>query len=142
MSSTRSALSLLIAVVSTCHARESLSQIARWPDLVAQAKDHGVDYPAAVARAQRGDLQALRIVFRVTPYTDGSGAESHSAVLRLLLEHLGDRRFSAALREERRDLRSRVIQAIDFDFGRSWQKSFPLTYVLGSHDIRLLRGGQ
>jgi hypothetical protein len=125
---------LLLASVAMCIAGESLSENARWPALVAQAKDRGIDYPAVAARADRGDAQALSTLFRLTPYTDASGAESHSTVLRLLLQHLGDRRFSLALRRERSDIRNHVTKAIDFDFSRPWQKSFPLTYALGSHD--------
>ena len=125
---------LLLASVAMCIAGESLSKVARWPALVAQAKDRGIDYPAVAARADRGDAQALSSLFGLTPYTDASGAESHCTVLRLLLQHLGDRRFSLALRQERRDIRNQVTKAIDFDFGRPWQKSFPLTYALGSHD--------
>jgi hypothetical protein len=124
------------------HVAESISQIARWPDLVAQAKDHGVDYPLVAARAEHGDTKALRTIFRITSYTDGSGAESHCAILRLLLERLGDRRFSHALRTESSSLRTHVVQAIDFDFGKPWQRQFPATYALGTHDTRLLRGTQ
>jgi hypothetical protein len=113
--------------------------IARWPDLVVQAKDRGVDYPAVVERAERGDTKALHAVFSLTPHTDGSGATSHAAVLRRLLERLGDRSFSKALRSESRKLRDSVTKQIDFDFGRSWQKQYPRTYALGSHDERLLR---
>ena len=119
---------------------ESLSEIARWPALVAQANDRGVDYPAVAARADRGDAQALSALFRLTPYTDASGAELHCTVLRLLLQHLGDRRFSLVLRQKRRDIRNHVTKAIDFDFGRPWQKSFPLTYALGSHDRSVFQG--
>jgi hypothetical protein len=141
MSAPRSAL-LLFLTVATCISAESVSQIAHWPDLVAQAKEHGVDYPAVAARAEHGDRKALRTIFRVTPYTDGSGAESHCAVLRLLLERLGDSRFSCALSTESSSLRTRVVQAIDFDLGKPWERQFPATYALGTHDTRLLRGTQ
>jgi len=133
MSATRSVL-LLLAIVATCIAAESLSEVARWPELVAQAKDHGIDYPAVVARADSGDQDALCTIFRLTPQTDASGAESHCTVLRLLMEHLGDRRFSRALRRESSDIRTDVTKAIDFDFGHSWRKSFPRTYALGGHE--------
>jgi hypothetical protein len=136
MSATRLAL-LLFAIVGGCVAGESLSQIARWPETVAQAKDRGIDYPTVVARADRGDRDALSTIFRLTPHTDASGAESHCTVLRFLMEHLGDRRFSRALRRERGDIRTVVTKAIDFDFGRSWRKSFPRTYALGAHDTSL-----
>jgi hypothetical protein len=141
MSSFRPAL-LLIAAVATSYGAEPLVEIARWPDLVAQAKDFGVDYPAAVARAERGDTKSLHTVFSVTSHVDGSGATSHAAVLRRLLERLGDRKFGGVLRAEPRNLRDRVIQQIDFDFARPWKKAFPLTYALGSHDTSLLRGHQ
>jgi hypothetical protein len=142
MSFPRFALILLVAVSATVYADHPLSWYARWPDLVAQAKDRGVDYPLSVTRAQRGDVQALREIFRLTPHTDGSAADSHCVVLRSLLEQLGDRPFSQALREELASIRSRVVQAIDFDFGKPWKKQFPQTYALGSHDNRLLRGGR
>jgi hypothetical protein len=139
MTATRSAL-LLLATVAMSIAGESLSEAARWPALVAQAKDRGVDYPAVAARADHGDAQALSTIFRLTPYTDASGAESHCTVLRLLLQHLGDERFSRVLRREPSDIRTHVTKAIDFDFGRSWQKSFPVTYALGSHDTNVFYG--
>jgi hypothetical protein len=96
--------------------------------------------PAVVERAERGDTKALHTVFSVTSHTDGSGATSHAAVLRRLLERLGDRKFGGVLRAEPRNLRDRVIQQIDFDFARPWKKAFPLTHALGSHDTSLLRG--
>jgi hypothetical protein len=52
---------------------------------------------------------------------------------------LGDQKFSSTLRREPASLRSKVIEALDFDFGHPWQKHFPLTYALGSHDTRLLK---
>lgn len=131
---------LLLASVAMCIAADSLSENARWPALVAQANDRGIDYPAVAARADRGEPQALSTLFRLTPHTDASGAESHCTVLRLLLQHLGDSRFSLVLRQEGRGIRNHVTKAIDFDFGRSWQKSFPLTYALGSHDKSSFRG--
>ena len=140
MSLARLASVLLMSLSAVCLAAESLLDIARWPDLVAQAKDRGIDYPAVVQRAERGDTKALHTIFSVTPYTDGSGATSHCAVLRRLLEQLGDLRFSKTLRSEPGALRDRVTQAIDFDFGRPWRKAFPITYGFGSHDTSLLRG--
>jgi hypothetical protein len=110
-----------------------------WPDLVYSAKQRRIDYPATVARARHGDVAALAILFGHTPYTDGSGADSHCVVLRQLLEMLGDRKFSSTLRPEPASLRSKVTEALDFDFGHPWQKQFPLTYALGSHDARLLK---
>jgi hypothetical protein len=59
--------------------------------------------------------------------------------LRQLLEMLGDRTFSNTLHHEPASLRSKVTEALDFDFGRPWQKKFPLTYALGSHDASLLK---
>jgi hypothetical protein len=141
MSPLRAALSLLMTV-ATCLSAESVSRIARWPDLVAQAKDCGVDYPPVAARAERRDRQALSTIFRVTACTDGSGATSHCSVLRVLLERLSDSTFSQALRSESSRVRTNVVQALDFDFGEPWQKKFPRTYMLGTHDARLLRGKQ
>ena len=120
-------------------AADTLEDASKWPDLVDSAKDRGIDYPAVVAQARRGDAPALRTLFRHTVHTDGSGADSHCVVLRQLLELLGDRRFSRALRRESAPLRSRVTEALDFDFGHPWRKHFPLTYALGSHDTRLLK---
>jgi hypothetical protein len=62
MSLLRAAL-LLIGAILTCHAAESLWDLARWPDLVAQAKDRGVDYPAVVERAERGDKRPFTPFF-------------------------------------------------------------------------------
>ncbi len=130
---------LLTASAITARASSPLDDAAKWPDLVDSAKERGIDYPATVSRARRGDVAALRVLFRHTPHTDGSGADSHCIVLRQLLELLGDREFSDALRREPRDLRNKVTEAIDFDFGRLWKKRFPLTYTLGAHDARPFR---
>jgi hypothetical protein len=121
---------------------DTLKDAANWSDLVGSAKERGIDYPTTVARARRGDTAALKILFRHTPHTDGSGADSHCVVLRQLLEVLGDRTFSNTLRGEPASLRSKVTEALDFDFGHPWQKKFPLTYALGSHDPRLLKPTQ
>lgn len=118
---------------------DTLKDAANWPDLVHGAKKRGIDYPATVARARRGDVAALGILFRHTLYTDGSAADSHCVVLRQLLEILGDGTFSNTLRHEPASLRSKVTEALDFDFGHPWEKKFPLTYALGSHDARLLK---
>jgi hypothetical protein len=128
--------SLLLAVV--CRAEDPLSHTARWPDTVMQARAAGVDYRSAVERARRGEASALATVFGVTSDMDGSGMTSHCSVLRLLMESLGDGRFSAALAKQNHGVRNRVIQALDFDFGRPWKRHFPLTYSLGRHDLRLL----
>src|SRR6266481_6262920 len=90
---------------------DTLKDASNWPDLVYSAKQRGIDYPATVARAQQGDVSALVILFRHTPHTDGSGAESHCVVLRQLLEVLGDQKFSSTLRRERASLRSKVTEA-------------------------------
>jgi hypothetical protein len=118
---------------------DTLKDAANWPALVHSAKQRGIDYPATVARARRGDTAALTVVFRHTPHTDGSGADSHSVVLRQLLEMLGDQTFSNTLCHEPASLRSKVTEALDFDFGHPWKKKFPLTYALGSHDAGLLK---
>lgn len=130
-------LALLLATVAL-HA-DTLKDASNWPDLVYSAKQRGIDYPATVARARHADVAALVILFRHTPHTDGSGADSHCVVLRQLLEMLGDQKFSSPLRPEPASLRSKVTEALDFDFGHPWQKQFPLTYALGSHDTRLLK---
>jgi hypothetical protein len=129
-------LTLLLATVAL--RADTLKDASNWPDLVYSAKQRGIDYPATVARARHGDVATLAILFRHTPHTDGSGADSHCVVLRQLLEMLGDRKFSSTLRHETASLRSKVTEALDFDFDHAWQKQFPLTYALGSHDTRLL----
>jgi hypothetical protein len=129
---------VLIAAAASARA-DTLGDASKWPDLVYSAKERGIDYPATVARARHNDVTALSIVFRHTPHTDGSGAESQCVVLRQLLEVLGDQKFSTALRRERVSLRSKVTEALDFDFGHPWQKQFPVTHALGSHHARLLK---
>jgi hypothetical protein len=128
----------VVLATVTLHA-DTLKDASNWPDLVYSAKQRGIDYPATVARARRGDLAALAILFRHTPHTDGSGADSHCVVLRQLLQILGDQKFSSALRPEPALLRSKVTEALNFDFGYPWQKQFPLTYALGSQGARLLK---
>jgi hypothetical protein len=120
---------VLLAAVSL--RADTLKDASNWPDLVYSAKQRGIDYPATVARARRGDLVASAILFRHTPHKDGSAADSHCAVLRQLLQMLGDQKFSSTLRQEPASLLGKVIEALDFDFGRPWQKHFPLTYALG-----------
>jgi hypothetical protein len=130
---------VLLATVSL--RADTLKDASNWPDLVYSAKQRGIDYPATVARARHGDPAALATLFRHTPHTDGSAADSHCVVLRQLLEKLGDQKFSGTLRHESASLRSKVTEALDFDFGHSWRRLFPLTYALGSHDIRLVKPG-
>ena len=143
MSLPRALVILMVATAVHSRAAESvISQIADWPGLVAQAKERGVDYRASVARAEKGNTNALKTVFRITPYTDGAAALMHCAVLRKLLDKIGDATFSQVLRSQSPTLRTKVVQAIDFDFGKPWQKYFPATYALGTHDTRLLRGKQ
>jgi hypothetical protein len=112
---------------------DALKDASHWPDLVHSAKQRCIDYPATVEGARRGNTAALTVLFQHTPHTDGSGADSHSVVLHQLLEMLGDRRFSNTLRHEPASLRSKVTEALDFDFGHPWKKKFPLTYGLGAH---------
>jgi hypothetical protein len=130
-------LALLLPTVAL-HA-DALKDASNWPDLIYSAKQCVIYYPATVARARHADVAALVILFRHTPHTDGSGADSHCVVLRQLLEMVGDQKFSSTLRPEPASLRSKVTEALDFDFGHPWQKQFPLTYALGSHDTRLLK---
>jgi hypothetical protein len=127
-----------VLAIGTLHA-DTLKDASNWPDLAYSAKQRGVDYPTMVAHARHGDLAALAILFRHTSHTDGSGADSHCVVLRQLLEILSDQKFSSALRTETMSIRRKVVQALDFDFGHPWQKQFPLTYALESHDARLLK---
>jgi hypothetical protein len=139
MLSLRIAFLLPVAAAVTCYGSDALSDAARFPEVVMWAKDYGIDYPAVVRRAADGNVRALNTLFHFTRETDGAAAEGHCSVLRLLMERLGDRRFSSVLRRQSREVRSGVTQAMDFDFGRSWRKSFPITYALGSHDSSLLR---
>jgi hypothetical protein len=136
---TRLAIRCAVLLAAGWLRADTLEDASKWPDLVDSAKQRGIDYPTVVARARHGDTAALTILFRYTPHTDGSGADSHCVVLRQLLELLGDKKFSDALRRQPCALRSKVTEAIDFDFGHPWQKQFPLTYGLGSHDTRLLK---
>ncbi|OAI42667.1 hypothetical protein AYO41_00595 [Verrucomicrobia bacterium SCGC AG-212-E04] len=117
---------------------DALDSKASWPDTVSMAKDAGVDYPATVRRARHGDRKALATLFALSPRMDGSGADSHASVLRLLLQSLGDRSFSHALSKQSQKHRQRVIHDLDYDFRHPWRKQFPLTYALGSHDQKLL----
>src|SRR5205823_1209310 len=136
---TRPVICFALLVGTLAVQADTLKDASNWPDLVYSAKQRGIDYPATVTRARRGDTAALTVLFRHTPHTDGSGADSHCVVLRQLLEMLGDQKFSSTLRQEPSSLRSKVTEALDFDFGHPWQKHFPLTYALGSHDTRLLK---
>ena len=128
------ALLVLLALASSAFASDSLRELAAneyGPG--DQAKAAGVDYVAAVERAERGDSGGLTTLFHVTMHLDGHGSETHCIVLRQLLERLGDKRFSDALRVESTDIRKRVLESLDFDFAGPWQKKFPQTYALGPH---------
>jgi hypothetical protein len=127
--------------IGTAFAAGEFESSATWPDTVSMAKDAGVDYPATARRARQGDRKALATLFALTLRMDGSGADSHATVLRILLQSLGDRSFSHALRKQSPPLRQRVIQDLDYDLRRPWRKQFPLTYALGSHDQQLLHDG-
>jgi hypothetical protein len=133
------AVALLTGAVSSASS-ESLGELAA--DQYGprdQAKAAGIDYVAAVKRAERGERPGLSILFRVTKQLDGHGSEIHCVILRQLLELHGDKRFSDALRAEPADIRKRVLESLDFDFAAPWQKKFPLTYSLGPHNISLLQ---
>ena len=92
---TRLAIGFTAVFATVTLQADTLKDASNWPDLVYSAKQRGIDYPATVTRARRSDLTALAILFRHTPHTDGSGADSHSVVLRQLLEMLGDQKFSS-----------------------------------------------
>ena len=136
---TRLVIGFALLVGTLALQADTLKDASNWPDLVYSAKQRGIDYPATVTRARRGDSAALTVLFRHTPHTDGSGADSHCVVLRRLLEMLGDRTFSSTLWREPTSLRNKVTEALDFDFAHPWQKNFPRTYALGSHDASLLK---
>jgi hypothetical protein len=124
---TRLVIGLTLFLATVALRADTLKDATNWPDLVYSAKQRRIDYPATVARARHGDVAALAILFRHTPHTDGSGADSHCVVLRQLLQILGDQKFSSTLRHEPAPLRSKVTEALDFDFAHPWQKEFPLT---------------
>jgi hypothetical protein len=122
-------LLFLLVFTSSAFASDSLRELAA--DEYGprdQAKAAGVDYVAAVKRAERGDPAGLTTLFRVTKHLDGHGSETHCIVLRQLLERSGDKRFSDALRVESADIRKRVLESLDFDFAAPWQKKFTHTY--------------
>jgi hypothetical protein len=136
---TRLAIHCAVLVAAGWLRASTLEDTSKWPDLVDSAKERGINYPATVENARHGDVAALAILFRHTSHTDGSAADSHCAVLRHLLELLGDQKFGGTLQQEPASVRSKVTEALDFDFGHPWQKQFPLTYALGSHNSRLLK---
>jgi len=134
-------LILLFAMVTTTRAASPLAELAAWPGLIAQAKECGIpNYPTIVERAEKNEMFALTTVFNVTPCTDGHAGEVQSAILRRLLEELGDKTFSRNLRGMPPRLQISVAQALDFAFGKPWQQFFPMTHALGSHDTLFLRG--
>jgi len=130
----------LLTVVGSPASSESLNKLAA--DEYGprdQAKAAGVDYVAAVKRAERGERGSLSTLFLVTKHLDGHGSEMHCVILRQLLELHGDKRFSDSLRIESADTRKRVLESLDFDFSEPWKKKFPLTYSLGPHNMSLLQ---
>lgn len=133
---------LVLVAPSASIARQELSELARFPEVVDLGKRNHVDYPAVAAGANRGDAKALHTLFRLTREADGAAAEVHCTVLHLVLKNLGDSRFAGALSHEPRDLRDRVLEAIEYDIDRPWKKDFPQTYSLGSHNAKLLPGGK
>jgi hypothetical protein len=129
---------VLIAAAASARA-DTLEDASKWPDLVYSAKERGIDIQLLLHALDIMTSPHSVLSFRHTPHTDGSGAESQCVVLRQLLEVLGDQKFSNALRGERVSLRTKVTEALDFDFGHPWQKQFPVTYALGSHHARRLK---
>jgi hypothetical protein len=134
------ALLLILALAGSAFASDALRELAA-DDYGPrdQAKAAGVDYVAAVKRAERGDHAGLSTLFRVTKHLDGHGSETHCIILRKLLEMHGDKTFSDALRTESADITKRVLESLDFDFAAPWQKKFPLTYAIGPHNMSLLQ---
>ena len=76
----RLVIGLVVELVTLAVQADTLRDAANWSDLVGSAKERGIDYPTTVARARGGDTLALKILFRHTPHTDGSDADSHCVV--------------------------------------------------------------
>jgi hypothetical protein len=94
-----------------------------------------------LAEAERGNVQALSVLFRVADKLDGLGAEVYCGDLERLLEHYGDAGFAGSLSKEQKKIRERVVDSLDFAFEvhrnhENWSRKFPKTYRLGSHETQ------
>lgn len=63
-----------------------------------QARKRGVGYYQITQGAVRGDLEARKKFFSVNEYCDGSGAEEHWGVLRVVIHLMGDEALARFLR--------------------------------------------
>jgi hypothetical protein len=140
----RAGVGLLLAVCSGCFPQ------AKSPVLVSnvssfyldvterQAGEAGVDYRPAVNAALSDDAASLQSLFRLTNsgVLDGSGAESHAAILWCLMRKWGDRNFHEILAGEDADTRQQVVTYLDFAADSDYQTTYPLTYGLGRHTVR------
>ena len=65
-----------------------------------QARNRGVDYYQVTQGAVRGELEARKKFFSVTEYADGTGAEEHWGVLKVVLHLIGDEALARFLRDQ------------------------------------------
>jgi len=106
-------------------------------DVFSQGKLDGVDYRKLLRGAVAYDSASLVGIFRytVTRKLMGEGAEDNCSILRALLEHWGDSRFAAVLRNQPLRVREAVIAMLDYSWRYPGWRSheFPMTYQLAKH---------
>ena len=80
----------------------------------------------------------LKQIFRFTVAEGfiGAGAEDHCSILRDLLRYWGDRDYSRVLAAESPQIRSAVIDALDYTWPHpGWKPTeYPVTYRLAKHN--------
>jgi histone H3/H4 len=86
-------------------------------EILAVAAKCGLDYPRLARAAGKGDVAALRRLMRFSSDSglDAASAEGHAAVLGELLRRVGDAKFAAALRQERKTVRQKVAEDVLYD---------------------------
>lgn len=100
-----------------------------------QAKEGaGINYPAEITGTMQKDPTALSHLFNVTPYLDGSGAQTHAEVLWTALQCWGDQPFADALAQEPQKVCGRVLQQLRYETEEAggYETTFPITGALSA----------
>jgi hypothetical protein len=125
-------LGALLAVISFlgCSSKQK-TKIVVMEETLGQAKEHGFDYCAALARAEQGDRKAITQLLRFSN-TDAAGSLGHILVVTELLLLVGDEPFAAAADELSAKQKQRVRQIIqdgflEMELTLSFEGSFPKT---------------
>lgn len=107
---------------SSLRAADPASTVPKVPNAVSAAQSSDVAYASQLARAWKGDEDAIGAMFDYQQQgffeNKSRKAEAeHRRVLWLLLQHLGDERFEMALDREYPRVQREVVRAIALEAG-------------------------